>query len=782
MNDRDVEGLREGVRDGSATPCRRGRARRARPATRARRVGVRVGARVGAAPLGDAVRARVEHVAASPPRRVHHLGDDAHEARAAPRGRHVVERDGVEAVAPLAQVREQRIEARRRRRARSRRRARARARRAPPPSPARPRRHGRVGGRAGGVARVVARVEARERARRRRSPRAARARAEQRVGLAQVDERHEDRVRARAAPPGAAAGARRGRRTAASCASASRPRRGPAATSATSASSSGQARRAARARPPGHISDGRMHRRMWIRPPPVGRNSRNCPELTRVSIVSRIDERDDQARAPAASGRRVARRAEARRATVRMAADDASASEGRRARRAGSARARQARRARSRSAARRRGARAAAARGARGRDRRGRRRKYPQQRSRASKAARARRRHHGRQLGVGWRPPIPSPRPPRRVRVPTASARTARRAPRAGAGRGHRGGGAAASPHRAGGDATGEVCDLADLASVRAFARRLRARYPKGVGTLALNAGLAMSTADKAPRRTADGFDVQMQVNHLAHFLLTKLLMPPLARAAEARGEARVVATGGPVRPDERRRERRLEGDAGALEGLRRDGNAFAMVDGGAYDPDKATGTEAVQPALRRRGAERYANAQVTVNAFSPGLIADPKASSATRTRSSPRRSTRPRATPPRSPSRTSSAAPRSRTSPSTPRSRARAGAGTTRTRRARTSSPCTRRRPRRKTRPRRPLSQPTARGVTPGPGNRRGSRPRVGAIQDMLPRERGVARRRLAQVIRSRSRRRGAITAKGTGASFTRSGRAWADRARAVL
>ena len=56
----------------------------------------------------------------------------------------------------------------------------------------------------------------------------------------------------------------------------------------------------------------------------------------------------------------------------------------------------------------------------------------------------------------------------------------------------------------AGGDATGEVCDLADLASVRAFARRLRARYPKGVGTLALNAGLAMSTADKAPRRTAD--------------------------------------------------------------------------------------------------------------------------------------------------------------------------------------------------------------------------------------------------------------------------------------
>jgi NAD(P)-dependent dehydrogenase (short-subunit alcohol dehydrogenase family) len=40
---------------------------------------------------------------------------------------------------------------------------------------------------------------------------------------------------------------------------------------------------------------------------------------------------------------------------------------------------------------------------------------------------------------------------------------------------------------------------------------------------------------------TKDGYDVQMQTNHLSHFLLTKELYPLLKRARELRGEARVV-------------------------------------------------------------------------------------------------------------------------------------------------------------------------------------------------------------------------------------------------
>jgi NAD(P)-dependent dehydrogenase (short-subunit alcohol dehydrogenase family) len=42
-------------------------------------------------------------------------------------------------------------------------------------------------------------------------------------------------------------------------------------------------------------------------------------------------------------------------------------------------------------------------------------------------------------------------------------------------------------------------------------------------------------------KATSDGYDIQMQTNHLSHFLLTSLLMPDLEKAAQARGDARIV-------------------------------------------------------------------------------------------------------------------------------------------------------------------------------------------------------------------------------------------------
>ena len=41
--------------------------------------------------------------------------------------------------------------------------------------------------------------------------------------------------------------------------------------------------------------------------------------------------------------------------------------------------------------------------------------------------------------------------------------------------------------------------------------------------------------------RSFPGYDTQMQTNHLSHFLLTKELLPLLNKAANSRGEARVV-------------------------------------------------------------------------------------------------------------------------------------------------------------------------------------------------------------------------------------------------
>lgn len=64
-----------------------------------------------------------------------------------------------------------------------------------------------------------------------------------------------------------------------------------------------------------------------------------------------------------------------------------------------------------------------------------------------------------------------------------------------------------------------EKLDLADLASVREFADRA-----PDADVLINNAGLM----NIPHRRTADGFEMQIGVNHLGHFALTGLLLPRL--------------------------------------------------------------------------------------------------------------------------------------------------------------------------------------------------------------------------------------------------------------
>lgn len=71
--------------------------------------------------------------------------------------------------------------------------------------------------------------------------------------------------------------------------------------------------------------------------------------------------------------------------------------------------------------------------------------------------------------------------------------------------------------------------DLASLASVREFSKKFHETENK-LDILINNAGLLSSGT-----RTEDGFEVNMGVNHLGHFLLTNLLLDLLKKSAPSR-------------------------------------------------------------------------------------------------------------------------------------------------------------------------------------------------------------------------------------------------------
>ena len=74
------------------------------------------------------------------------------------------------------------------------------------------------------------------------------------------------------------------------------------------------------------------------------------------------------------------------------------------------------------------------------------------------------------------------------------------------------------------------TCDLQDFESVRAAAAAVRERYDT-LDVLCNNAGV-MALPDQATR---DGYDVQIQTNCIAHFLLTRELFPLLKESDDGR-------------------------------------------------------------------------------------------------------------------------------------------------------------------------------------------------------------------------------------------------------
>jgi NAD(P)-dependent dehydrogenase (short-subunit alcohol dehydrogenase family) len=80
-------------------------------------------------------------------------------------------------------------------------------------------------------------------------------------------------------------------------------------------------------------------------------------------------------------------------------------------------------------------------------------------------------------------------------------------------------------------------CDFTSLESIRGAAAKVLSIVGNGgLDVICLNAGINGGKGD-----TKDGYDVVMQVNHIAQMLLIAELNPALEKAAAQRGEARVV-------------------------------------------------------------------------------------------------------------------------------------------------------------------------------------------------------------------------------------------------
>lgn len=158
---------------------------------------------------------------------------------------------------------------------------------------------------------------------------------------------------------------------------------------------------------------------------------------------------------------------------------------------------------------------------------------------------------------------------------------------------------------RLGGRVTGMPLDLGSLASVREFAREL-----PPLRAVICNAGIQLPTGSA---RTADGIEQTFGVNHLAHFLLVRELLPRLVTPA------RVVFVASDTHDP-----RRLTGmPAPAYTGAR--SLAFPPDENGdrpgVAGRRRYTTSKLCNVLTAYEFARRTPTSQATVNAFDPGLM-----------------------------------------------------------------------------------------------------------------------------------------------------------------
>jgi NAD(P)-dependent dehydrogenase (short-subunit alcohol dehydrogenase family) len=102
--------------------------------------------------------------------------------------------------------------------------------------------------------------------------------------------------------------------------------------------------------------------------------------------------------------------------------------------------------------------------------------------------------------------------------------------------------------------------DLASLADVRALAKQVTAEHDR-LDTLVNNAGIGSTLPGDGERMESDdGYELRFQVNYLASYLLTRLLLPVIERSAPARIVNVSSAGQAPIDFDDVMLERRYDG------------------------------------------------------------------------------------------------------------------------------------------------------------------------------------------------------------------------------
>lgn len=139
------------------------------------------------------------------------------------------------------------------------------------------------------------------------------------------------------------------------------------------------------------------------------------------------------------------------------------------------------------------------------------------------------------------------------------------------------------------------IADFSKLDDVRKLAEKLRANHPD-ITVLANNAGGVFGKR----QLTVDGFELTMQVNHLAHFLLTNLLLSILVR-----NKAIVINT------------------SSVAHSLFSDFDITDLNMANKYTPNKAYGNAKLENILFTKELQRlYGSAGISAVAFHPGNVA----------------------------------------------------------------------------------------------------------------------------------------------------------------